>query len=430
MKQVQVQLLLTGDELMSGDIVDSNSAMIAKTLKESGVEVKRKVTVGDDLSQLIAEITHLSSQADILIINGGLGPTSDDKTAQALALSVDKPLAQHQQAYRHIESWCISRGAELSEPNLKQALLPQGCDIIANRIGSAVGFKVTHSGCDIYCTPGVPSELKVMLDEQIMPLLSDIVPEQMKIETSRYQVFGLGESSLQKLIDDNLPDWPESIELGFRAGEPLLEIKLTTRSADARSEKAHWLKKLNQIIGDHLVAEIDQQAKSLAEHVLTLLIDKGKKITTAESCTGGLVASLLTQIAGSSQAFEAGWVTYSNEMKTELLGVDAQILTKHGAVSEETVLAMAKGALKRSDADYVIAVSGVAGPGGGSKEKPVGTVWLAWGEKNQLQAQCLLIPGTRVNFQRYVAAMALDLIRRCLIKSEQQANYLIERVFK
>ena len=423
----RVQLLLTGNELMTGDIVDSNSAMIAEQLKELGLEVARKVTIADDLTLLVDERNQLAKQADILIINGGLGPTVDDLTAQALAKATEVKLTEHTQALAHVTSWCKKRGTKLNKPNLKQATLPQGCEIIANSKGSAVGFKVNHLNCDIYCTPGVPHELKTMLIEQIKPDMVKNIPNELITDVTRLQVFGLGESTLQKMVDEKLPDWPKDIELGFRAGMPLLEVKLSTNNQQGHKQKELWLQKISQLLGDHLIAKIDSTPLSLAKHVLLKLAESNLKITTAESCTGGLIANMLTQEAGSSQSFEAGFVTYSNTMKNKLLAVDEIILSNHGAVSEATVLAMAKGALLQSSADMVIAVSGIAGPDGGSKDKPVGTVWLAWGSKNNLKAVCLLMPLPRKYFQKYVASIGLDLIRRELIASQQTAQYIIDR---
>ncbi len=423
----KVQLLLTGNELMTGDIVDSNSAMIAQQFKELGLEISRKVTIADDLSLLVNEINQLAEQADILIINGGLGPTIDDLTAQALAKATKVELTKHAQALAHVTSWCKKRGAKLNEPNLKQAILPQGCEIIANRKGSAVGFKVNHLNCDIYCTPGVPHELKNMLIEQIKPDIEKKIPNELTTDVTRLQVFGLGESTLQKMVDEQLPDWPNNIELGFRAGMPLLEVKLSTNSLQGHKQKELWQQKISHLLGDHLIAKIDGTPLSLAKQVLLKLTENNFKITTAESCTGGLIANMLTQEAGASQSFEAGFVTYSNSMKSKLLAVDEEILNNHGAVSEATVLAMAKGALLQSSADMVIAVSGIAGPEGGSKDKPVGTVWLAWGSKNNLKTVCLLMPLPRSYFQKYVASIGLDLIRRELIGSQQIAQYIIEK---
>jgi len=422
-----VQLLLTGNELMTGDIVDSNSAMIAQHLKELGLEISRKVTVADELALLVNEISSLAKQADILIINGGLGPTIDDLTAQALAKVTNVELVEHPQALEHLKKWCKKRGATLNTPNLKQVILPQNCSIVPNKQGSAVGFKVNYLNCDIYCTPGVPRELKTMLTEQITPDIAKNLPPELISDVTRLQVFGLGESTLQKIIDDELPDWPDNIELGFRAGMPLLEIKLSTTSQEAHNQKQLWQNKLMNVLGDHIIAKINNEPLSLAHHVLAKLVDHNLKITTAESCTGGLIASLITQVAGSSAFFEAGYVTYSNRMKEKMLGVSEKRLSEYGAVSQEVVVEMAKGALANSSADLVIAVSGIAGPDGGSEEKPVGTVWLAWGSKQDLQSICLLIPLPRNYFQKYVAAIGLDLIRRTLIKSQETPYYIIER---
>ena len=427
MSKPNVQLLLTGNELMTGDIVDSNSAMIAQQFKELGLEISRKVTIADDIKLLVNEIHQLAQHADILIINGGLGPTVDDLTAQALATATNVKLAKHPDALTHLTSWCKKRGAKLNTPNLKQTLLPTNCSIIANKQGSAVGFKVNYLNCDIYCTPGVPSELQVMLLEQIIPEIAKKLPSELLTDVTRLQVFGLGESSLQKMIDEQLPHWPTNIELGFRAGVPLLEVKLTTTTKDAYQQKKDWLSKLSRVLGDHLIATVDSEPLSLAKHVLTKLTEANLTITTAESCTGGLIASMLTREPGASALFEAGFVTYSNSMKTKLLGVPEQLLHNYGAVSQEVVMAMAQGALDVSSADLAIAVSGIAGPSGGSKDKPVGTVWIAWGSKAALQTICLSVPLPRDYFQKYVANICLDLIRRQLIKSKETPSYIIER---
>lgn len=430
MKQLNIQLLMTGDELMTGDIVDSNSSMIAQYLKEIGLEISRKVTVPDNLTMLSEEIISLAAKADILIINGGLGPTIDDLTAEALSVATSKPLVQHQQALSHLKKWCLKRDTTLNEPNLKQTILPEGCNIIANEKGSAVGFQVNFKHCTIFCTPGVPHELKTMITKEILPQIVKKAPKDIVLDVTRLQIFGLGESSLQKLIDDRLPDWPKEVDLGFRAGLPLLEVKLTTKTAKGLALKLKYLPRLYNILGDHILGEVDKQPKSLAEYVVELLARDNQKLTLAESCTGGMIASLLTQISGASTVFEAGFVTYSNDIKSKVLNVNEKTLIKYGAVSDQTVLAMAQGALEKASADFVIAVSGVAGPGGGTPEKPVGSVWIAWGSKGYIQRQYLKIPVPRLYFQNYVAAIGLDLIRRLLIKSTETPNYIKERAIK
>ncbi|NQY35205.1 MAG: CinA family nicotinamide mononucleotide deamidase-related protein [Alteromonadaceae bacterium] len=415
---------MTGNELLSGDIVDSNSAMIAQALKALGIEIKRKVTISDDIELLTQEIENISQQTDILIINGGLGPTVDDMTAQAIALTSGKPLAEHPQALKHVKAWCKKRNSALNSASLKQTLLPDGCSIIANSRGSAVGIMLTHNNCEIYCTPGVPKELKVMINEEIIPLLAQKIPPKMKLEVTRLQVYGIGESSLQTLIDNHFPDWPDELELGFRATLPLLEVKLTSRSSTAKALKTRWLEKLKSLLGDHIINEISSRPISLAEQVLILLRQKNQQITTAESCTGGLIASLLTEISGSSQSFEAGFVTYSNRIKSKLLAVEPDVIEQHGAVSEATVLAMAQGALAKAHADVVIAVSGIAGPAGGTPDKPVGTVWIAWGNSEKIYSHCFHLNGERIYIQQHAAAIGLDLIRRLLINSKEKANYI------
>ena len=426
---LNVQLLLTGNELMSGDIVDTNSVFIAREFKNLGIELTRKVTVGDNMQLLTEQMEQLSIDADILLINGGLGPTVDDLTAQALALSIGEELTQHPEALAHLTHWCQRRGTELNAPNLKQTILPKGCQIVANKNGSAVGFSVRYKDCDIYCTPGVPHELKVMLEEQIMPVISAALPVGLITDITRLQVFGIGESSLQKIINEQLPNWPEEIELGFRAGMPLLEVKLTIKTQQGLALKPLWKKRLVNALGDHVIAEIHGKPKSLAEHLINQLQQQNLKVTTVESCTGGLIASKLTEVSGSSAVFEAGFVTYSNQMKTAMLDVPKSIFEKEGAVSEAVVVAMAKGSLTKSNADLTIAVSGVAGPDGGSDDKPVGTVWLAWGSMDNIKTQCLLLPYNRVQFQQFVAAIGLDLLRRYQNKLNTIPNYIVERAF-
>ena len=419
MKKLNIQLLLTGDELMSGDVIDSNSCMMADILKTQGLVFTRKVTVGDNLALLIQEIESLSQQADVLIINGGLGPTVDDKTAEALARVVNQPLAMNQQALEYLVIWCQKRGYELNEPNKKQALLPQGITIVDNPIGSAPGFSYTHNDCLILATPGVPSEAKSMLQESILPILKTMNPEGVT-QVKRLQLFGIGESTLQRSINDALPDWPKEIELGFRAAFPQIEVKLTAHDAVAIKQLNTWVNKLRLQFGAHILGEGDAQ---LPELVVSLLQQQKKQLTLAESCTGGLIAAKITSVAGASKVFEGGFVTYSNEIKSNVLGVSAVNLLNDGAVSESVVKEMAFGALNITAANLAVAVSGIAGPGGGSEEKPVGTVWLSWGEKNNIKSQKLFYPGPRDYFQEYVASAALDLIRRELLGLTEEPWY-------
>lgn len=418
-----VQLLLTGNEIMSGDTVDSNSALIARRLGELSIGVHRKVTLGDDPALLCAELEAMVATADLVIVNGGLGPTVDDLTAEVLATVAAVPLCEHPDAVTHLEGWCAQRNLTLNAANRKQALLPEGAAIVDNPIGSAVGFELTLGRCRVICTPGVPSELAAMLDIIVDDLRRrQEQPAQRNI--LRLQTFGLGESTAQQIISDAAPDWPAEVELGFRAGAPQMEIKLSVDSTEALAAQQRCRQLLEDLFGDHIIGEGDCQ---LAERVLELLRDSGKTLTTAESCTGGLIASMLTRVPGSSAGFHAGFVTYANNIKTRVLGVGADTLEQHGAVSEAVVREMAAGALARSEADYAIAVSGVAGPDGGSDDKPVGTVWLAWGDSQLMHTRCLYWPVERTLFQTMIAAAGLDMIRRTLLGIDSEPRYFQQR---
>jgi len=428
---MRLALLLTGNELMTGDTLDSNSAMIAQLCLDEGIQVSYKVTVPDDFDLLISEIERLSHSCDVLIVNGGLGPTSDDLTAEALAQVIHQPICLHEAALTHLKNWCAARNYDvkngLSEANKKQAMLPSGIELIPNAVGSAVGFKVTHNQCLIMCTPGVPHELKKMLKQEILPELKTGLPVTQQAKRVRYRVFGYGESQLQQIITEKYPDWPAELELGFRASMPLLEVKLKVDSVEQYALLDQWKSNLEGLLGEHIVTEDD---RSLAKVVIDLLNEQGKTVTCAESCTGGKIASLLTEISGASSVFEAGFVTYSNRIKHQLLAVSEQVLEKQGAVSETVVKQMLTGALDKSRADIGVAVSGIAGPNGGSEEKPVGTVHVAWGSKNTIQAQAFYFPGSRVFFQKIVSALSLDLIRRELLGSVEQPIYFSKRKLK
>jgi nicotinamide-nucleotide amidase len=422
-RDLKVQLLLTGNEIMSGDTVDSNSALIARRLNELAVSVYRKVTVGDDIELLANELAAMAAESDLLIVNGGLGPTIDDLTAEVLGEVTGVGIAQHPDAVAHLEQWCGSRGLPLNAANMKQAMLPTGASIVANPIGSAVGFELMVGACRVICTPGVPGELAAMLDI----ILADLARRlERPVERSilRLQTFGLGESTAQQMISDGIPDWPAQVELGFRAGAPQMEIKLTVDRVDALAARENCRQQIEQLFGDHIIGEGDCL---LAERVLELLRTRGATLATAESCTGGLIASMLTRIPGSSASFHAGFVTYDNRIKHEVLGVDKAVLKAEGAVSEAVVLQMARGAMDRAGADYAIAVSGIAGPDGGTPDKPVGTVWLAWGGRDSLQSCCLRWPVERTLFQTMVAAAGLDMIRRTLLGLDTEPRYFSQR---
>jgi nicotinamide-nucleotide amidase len=420
---MKLALLLTGDEIMSGDIVDSNSSMIAQALQMHGWRIQCKSTIGDNLSLIISEIKRLTVEHDVLIINGGLGPTVDDLTAQALADAANIPLQEHPQALEHLRAWCERLHIPLNAANYKQAVLPMNCDIIANPVGSAVGFSLMLNNCLVICTPGVPRELRGMLDDTIIHNLTQRFASE-SVDTIRLVAFGLGESTLQELIDEQLPNWPAEIVLGFRASIPTVEIKLTIRDQQYFQLRNEWKEKIIQLLGEFYLGE---NGCSLAEAALNACRANTKTLITAESCTGGMIASQITQVAGASDVFLGGFISYANAMKQAMLDIPHDVIEKHGAVSEAVVTAMATQALTKSGADIVIAVTGIAGPSGASPDKPVGSVWICWGDNTHLYTDYLLLQGNRPQFQQGLTAVALDLIRRCAHGLNNQPNYLERR---
>lgn len=420
---MRIQLLLTGNEIMSGDIVDSNSAMVAEMLAPLGWRIHRKVTVGDELDLLCEEISHMCAAADVLIINGGLGPTVDDMTAAALARVSNKPLCEHPEALAELRAWCARLNMPVNDANYKQAVLPEGADIIRNGQGTAPGIRIEHQGCLVLATPGVPRELKAMMAEEILPLLEARFPSD-HIDTRRMAVFGQGESTLQQKIAEQYPDWPDAIELGFRASMPALEVKLTARGESSAGLLDEWQNKLIDFLGEHYIGPAPT---SLAKSLIEALAQQGLSACSAESCTGGSIAAAITAEAGASEVYRGGWVSYANSMKIAELAVNSDDLEREGAVSETVARQMLAGALSRSGADIGSAITGIAGPGGGSEEKPVGTVWLAWGRAENIRSRELHIPMPRAQFQQWVSALALDLMRREALGLDSEPAFLRRR---
>ena len=418
-KHVQVALLLTGNELMSGDTVDSNSSRVALALGAHKIGVGKKITVGDDPALLSESLIDLCASSEVVIINGGLGPTEDDLTAELVAEVAGQALVNHPRAIEHLEEWCERRGLELNASNLKQALLPEGADLVANPIGSAVGFALEVDAALVITTPGVPVELTAMLPEICDRIASRVGGGTAFIR--RLQTFGIGESTIQELVNARTDDWPDGVTLGFRSGLPQLELKLQVDDASLLDNRDEAENLLHELIGDHIIGYDDEQ---LAMSLQRALLNRKMSVTAAESCTGGLIASLITREAGSSKVFGSGSITYSNTAKHSVLGVPEASLAQYGAVSEPVVLAMLAGALEKSGADIGIAVSGIAGPGGGSDDKPVGTVWVAWGTKAHHRAIRLQVPGSRERFQILVAAIGLDIMRRQVLELPPIPHYI------
>ncbi len=420
---MKISLLLTGNELMSGDTVDSNSAYIAQSLKDLGLTPYIKKVVGDDMTLLVESIKELSAVSDVLVINGGLGPTVDDLTAAALGQATDTPLVRNEDALNHLRRWAEPRGFVITESNLKQADLPANCEIIDNPVGSAVGFQCVRNDCLIMCTPGVPSEFKRMVENELLPSIKNHVGIHDSIKITRLRLFGVSESGLQDIVNQTFSNWPEEVDLGFRVQMPVIEVKFTSIGAENDALNVEWAGKFRDLFSDYVIGE---NGTRLSQALNTALGETGKVIVTAESCTGGSIASSITSEAGSSSVFHGGFVVYSDQMKQTVLGVNESTLLEHGAVSEQVVLEMAQGALDHSSADIAIAISGIAGPDGGTDAKPVGTVWMAWGERRALKARKFFFPMSRLAFQRIATATAMDMVRRELRGLNTDVDYFSE----
>lgn len=420
---MKISYLLTGNELMSGDTVDSNSAYISQSLKDINLAPIIKKVVGDDLPLLISSIQELAEVSDVLIVNGGLGPTVDDLTALALSEATMSPLVRNTEAFKHLEGWAAPRGFVLTQSNLKQADLPEICDVIDNPHGSAVGFRCLYKDCLVLCTPGVPSELKPMVEEHLLPLIKQHGGVESTNQITRLRLFGITESGLQDIVNETFPDWPADVELGFRVQLPLIEVKLATVGKENLGLNQQWTEKFCQHFSDYIIG---RDGLRLSQALNNALSDSAKVISLAESCTGGAIASGITSEAGSSGVFAAGFVTYSNSIKHSVLGVSEQTLQEHGAVSEAVVREMVSGALRVSGADIALATSGIAGPTGGTESKPVGSIWIAWGDNNAIKARWFFLPIGRLGFQRTATALAMDLVRRELLGLATDVDYFSE----
>ncbi len=373
---MKLEILSTGDEIRSGAVIDSNSAYIAQQLENAGFFTARHTCVGDDLQTIVSILKEISGRCDVAIVTGGLGPTEDDITAEAAAYAANKKLALDKEAEKQIQRILKKINREMNPSNLKQAMLPEVSTRIDNLFGTAPGFMLAIGKTFFYFLPGVPFEMKKMLPQVIGHIKETLSEDKEITKTVTLKTFGLAESSVNEMLKDLFAKFG-TVKIGLRAVFPEIHIKLYGRSEDEKklSNEIETAKKnIMERIGKYLFSEDESKLEEIVGRMLT---EKKATLATAESCTGGLLADRLTNVPGSSDYFLFSGVTYANEAKMKVLGVSPETLEKYGAVSVETVKEMALGAKRVSGADYTISISGIAGPGGGSDEKPVGTVCIA-----------------------------------------------------
>lgn len=408
---MQLEMISTGEEVLSGQIVDTNAAWFSDTLMNLGLELQQRSTVGDRMDDLVRLFTERSQQADVILVNGGLGPTSDDLSAEAAARACGVPLVEDAHWRAHLEDWFRRRGRSMTPNNLKQCLLPANAVLVDNPNGSAPGFRLKLNRAWLFFTPGVPSEFKPMVLEQFLPFLRQQFHFDGTVQLHKFLTLGHGESSLaHQLKDLALPD---GVTLGYRPSLPFVEIKVFARGSTAIAALQDLLPRVRHSLGAAIVSE---RFASIAEEVHTLLRAQRATLSLAESCSGGLLSSQLVDFAGSSDYLLHSVVSYSNAAKQQLLGVPAAVLEQHGAVSSETAIAMAMGARRQLDSDFALAITGIAGPDGGSADKPVGTVALALADREQCWSQIVSLGQRSRSLVRSMScAVALDMLRRRLL---------------
>lgn len=401
-------ILLVGNELVRGDVADVNGPEAARYFGRAGIKVASMHTAGDRVEDIALLLRQEGERAEIVLVAGGLGPTEDDLTRVAAARAFRRELRHSPEAWEQIRGWFARKGWSLVPGNERQALFPEGAEVVENRSGTAPGFIYRDGECRYYFLPGVPREFRAVFSEEIMPRIRrefDLPPPS---EFLTLKSFGLSEAKVGTILSEIAAVEPGTI-IGTRFSFPEIWIDLEARS---REEINRASDQIREQMGKYIFGTGEETLESVTGDFLR---EKGLTLATAESCTGGLISHRITQIPGSTEYFERGVVSYSNKSKTELLGVDPRVLEAHGAVSEPAARAMAEGIRSRSGADLGLGVTGIAGPTGATAEKPVGLVCfgLASGDGTWTREEKLF--GDRGQIKLFASEVALDWVRRYLL---------------
>ena len=405
-----VEILSTGDELLTGQVVDTNSTWLMDRLWDLGVMVRRKTLVGDDRPDLLAAIRETTGRADLVVMSGGMGPTEDDLTSECVAAVLGVPLEHHAPSLAAIEERFRRFGRPMTPNNAKQARFPRGAEVIPNRFGTAPGFAVRVGRGEVVCLPGVPVEFKGLCEEWLLPRLAGRLDE---VPSARVlKLFGIGESAADQAMRPVMDDPANAgVRFGFRAHWPEVHVKWSVPGPDAPARAERITAAVRAIFGEAVWGEGKEE---LPEVVVARLAARAERVAVAESCTGGLLTELVTRVPGASAVLDLGVVAYANEMKEALVGVGHDLLAAHGAVSEPVARALAEGARRTGRAAWGLGVTGIAGPTGGTPEKPVGTVHLALAGPGGTSAVARLYRGDRERIRRQAAYEALNLLRLAL----------------
>ena len=410
---MRAEIITIGDELLIGQVVDTNSAWMAEKLNEQGIELYQITSVHDDREHIIHALNEAFSRTDIVLTTGGLGPTKDDITKHVLCEYFNTHLVEDAHVHAHIEALYQDRPDVLNRLTATQWLVPECAEILENRVGSAP-LMIFHKGEKLLASmPGVPYEMKIAMEEQILPYISQTqnANHQSQILHRTLQVSGIPESSLAILLEDYENRMPSSLHLAYLPKDGVIRLRLSSYGEISELEMQQWYDELKHLTADYLIAETDAPLEVILGHILT---SKGKTIATAESCTGGKLASLLSKHPGSSAFYYGSVISYDNSVKEHILDVPAHLIKTHGVVSEEVVHVMAESVRSEFHTDYAIATSGIAGPTGGTKDKPVGTVWIAWATPEGTTAECFHLGKLREQVTDRACMKALvNMIKLC-----------------
>ena len=406
---MRAEIITIGDELLIGQVVDTNSAWMAQRLNENGIELYQITSVHDDREHIIAAIDDAFKRVDIVLTTGGLGPTKDDITKQVLCEYFDTRLVEDGHVRAHICELYKDRPDVLNKLTETQWMVPENAVILPNRVGSAPLMIFPHGPQLLASMPGVPYEMEIAMEEQILPYIRNYELritnfESRQIFHKTLQVSGIPESALAIILEDYETSKPEYIHLAYLPKDGIIRLRLSSYGEAKEEEMDAWFLRLKELVKDYLIAETDEPLEVILGK---LLQERGATISTAESCTGGKLASLLNKHAGSSAFYWGSIVSYDNSVKEHLLGVPEEVLKKHGAVSEETVRMMAESIRIQTNTTYAVATSGIAGPTGGSEDKPVGTVWIAWATPEETTAECFHLGKLREQITDRACAKAL-----------------------
>ena len=411
---IRAEILAIGDELLYGQIVDTNSHWISQELSRIGVKVVHRTTVGDDRDAMLAAFAAAEQRADIILITGGLGPTSDDLTKPLLAEYFGCSVQLVPEALEDVRAFFAKRGRELTDINALQAHLPTNCTYVRNEVGTAPGMWFDERGVVWMSMPGVPHEMKNLMTDFVLPKLK----ERFELPVIYHKVIktvGIGESWLASLIAEWEKNLPEHIKLAYLPSLGEVKLRLTAIGKEERRLADDILTEVDKVkpLIDKYIYGFD--AESLPDVIGRLLLNKNKTVALAESCSGGYISHLVTSVPGCSAYFNGAVIPYHNQFKVSQLDVREETLTMRGAVSEETVKEMARNVRRKYNSDFGLATSGIAGPGGGSEEKPVGTVWIACDFDGNTITKKLQLSNERDINIRYTAVFALDLLRQCIL---------------